>query len=467
MAGRFFKLQPQQFRMALLAMPLMLVFCRPQAKDMGVVNFAHLNSLCESVTLGGKPAAIVHIYSDYPDYGWTDAAGEGTACIDDAARAAVVYINACEADAGTGHEPLIRRLLNFVLFMQAQDGEFYNFIDSDLKINSGGRTSRKSFLFWAARGYWALGAGYRFYSDRDPEFAAGLRRAFRRCIAPLNRLLADYQKYEEISGRRHPTWLVNRYAADATSELLLGMAEYLSVESDTVMLEMAEKLAQGVIEMQISGHPVMEGAFESWPGSWHAWGNSQVQALARLSFVVEDDRYLRAALRCGDSFLSRLIAQNLIHEYDFENEKAIVFPQIAYDIRTLSLGLLQLYHATGKEDYAVLAGLAASWLMGNNAAEEPVYNRETGRCFDGIDSSGMNLNAGAESTIEALYTLVEIQKVPEALRWLNCRLLCGSEKKAGTDQKIFYCKNGRVTVSWHPDERKFQIKPVPEDDSSR
>jgi hypothetical protein len=40
-------------------------------------------------------------------------------------------------------------------------------------------------------------------------------------------------------------------------------------------------------------------------------------------------------------------------------------------------------------------------------------------CFDGItDSTRVNRNSGAESTIEALYTLLEIGQYPQALKYL-------------------------------------------------
>jgi len=69
-----------------------------------------------------------------------------------------------------------------------------------------------------------------------------------------------------------------------------------------------------------------------------------------------------------------------------------------------------------------MAGLAASWLTGNNPAGRPVYDPRTGRCFDGIrDSLTLNLNSGAESTIEALYTLVEVERYPPAAAFLHSR----------------------------------------------
>ena len=48
-----------------------------------------------------------------------------------------------------------------------------------------------------------------------------------------------------------------------------------------------------------------------------------------------------------------------------------------------------------------------------------MYDPETGRCFDGILSeTEINKNSGAESTIEALYAILEIEANPVAKKKL-------------------------------------------------
>ncbi len=66
--------------------------------------------------------AITHIYSEFPRYEWVDASGEGIACIDDAARAVLVYLTDYERTHDLASLDKARRLLNFVLYMQAEDG---------------------------------------------------------------------------------------------------------------------------------------------------------------------------------------------------------------------------------------------------------------------------------------------------------------------------------------------------------
>lgn len=399
----------------------------------GQVNFAHLEHLTQTIHLNGQPCDIIHIYSEYPDYRWVDAAQEGIACVDDVARAAVVYLRYFELTGIDSVLPKAQRLLNFVLHMQAEDGEFYNFIDSTLQINKSYRTSQKSFGFWAARGYWALGMGYRIFNDRDPDFAAKLKDAFLKCKIPIKQNLEFYKKYIEINGRKYPLWLVNKYGADATATLLLGINEFLKTEAvarspdkndpfkgsepsrvfvsrDTMLEKYASQFAEGIIDMQVEDGTIYPGAFLSWPELWHAWGNAQTQALAALGKTLHDDQLIQAAQREADAYFARLLHNGWLNEWQLGKEaEAKRFPQIAYGVRCMALGLLRLFEATGDTSYARQAVQAASWLWGNNAAKTPLYDTKTGRCFDGIESpTHINFNSGAESTIEGLLTMIEI-----------------------------------------------------------
>ncbi len=395
---------------------------RPPAPEGSLINFAHLEHLCEWAVMGGDSVVILHIYAEAPHYRWVAAPGEGIACVDDAARAAVTIMRHATLAADTSRLRLVRGLLRFVLKLQCEDGEFYNFVDQGLIINTEAPSSRKGFGFTAARAYWALASGYRFFHRRDVAFAAELRQAFLRCRLPLARLLRAYQRYELIEGRRYPRWLLQRYAADASSELLLGLVEFLRVENDSTLAAMARQLGEGLVAMQLEDSMPYPGAFLSWVGVWHAWGNAQSQALSALATLLGDRRLGQAAEREARQFLAHLVAEGLGHEFVLDRQTRLaVFPQIAYDVRCVALGLLGVAEATGDSNFAVAAGLAAGWLLGNNAAAQAMYDPATGRCYDALDGPGtINRNSGAESTIEALFTLVEVANHPVARRYLTC-----------------------------------------------
>ena len=53
---------------------------------------------------------------------------------------------------------------------------------------------------------------------------------------------------------------------------------------------------------------------------------------------------------------------------------------------------------------------ALEWFSGQNAVNVVMYDSTTGRTFDGIGENGVNRNSGAESTIEALLTFLELKE---------------------------------------------------------
>lgn len=386
-----------------------------------MVNFDHLDRLMEFVEHEGEELAIVHIYSEAPDYGWVGDDDEGIACVDDAARAAVLFLRHYELTGEPESRARAAALLRFVMYMQTDDGLFYNFVwDSGLQKNTTHPNSvAKDFAWWAARGLWALGRCAEVFRN-DPA-AGGLaercaERA-RRSLPQLDVLLTSYPETREINGRLYPRWLIRESAADATSELLLGLAAMQRAEPDAVIEFMIGRFAEGVQMMQFGGPRRFPfGAHASWMETWHAWGNAQTQALAEIG-------RLRTAFREAESFFPRLLLEDWLHSLDFADLDARRrFEQIAYGVRCVSTGLLRLYEATGYERFAVMAGIAASWLTGANAAGVPMYDPETGRAYDGVQGpSKVNYNSGAESTIEALLTLIEIERAPAAKRWLRAR----------------------------------------------
>ncbi len=384
------------------------------------VNFAHLDRLLERISLGGDSVTIIHIYANYPDYRWVAAAEsgpEGIACVDDAARAAVMLMRSYELRGDTAALRRSRGLLRFVMHMQAPDGEFCNFIRSDHTINTTGRTSLKSFGWWASRGLWAMAMGGRVFAECDPPFARDLAGRVARMMPLVAASLKHYDSTRTVSGRSIPRWLLYESGADVTSELLLGLLEYRNVAPGDSLSRCITRLARGLLLMQDGdGKTPPYGLHRSWETQWHMWGNGQTQALAAAGSVLHDSAMVASAEREARGWYGRLLMDGFLKAWDVAGAAPPEeYEQIAYGVRPMAAGLIRLYEATGDRDYLLMAGLAASWLTGNNPAGRPMYDRATGRCFDGIrDSLTLNLNSGAESTIEALYTLVEVERYPAA-----------------------------------------------------
>ena len=169
--------------------------------------------------------------------------------------------------------------------------------------------------------------------------------------------------------------------------------------------------------------------------------------LAYAGKILADTAMIASAEKEARAFYSRLLINGMMKEMDCAAPQTRVdYDQIAYGIRPMTLGLLRLYDATGNDLYLKMAGLAASWLFGNNVLHQVMYDSTTGICYDGIsDSSRVNKNSGAESTIEALFTLLEIDQYPLAKKFIQYRIIDRTEN-AGVTTGVFQHASGN-TVS--------------------
>ncbi len=398
----------------------------PPEVALDLVHFAHLNHLYEEIALDGKDMAIIHIYSEYPDYKWVDAQDEGIACVDDAARAAVLYLRHYEIANDTTSLRRARRLIDFCRHLQAEDGLFYNFLFADHHINRDGKTSFKSLGWWSARGIWALGEGYRVFRQRDPRYAEILKSHLEKTFAHIDTLLRHYPEVDTVAEFPSPKWLLYNSAADATSELLLGLAAYAQASGDERVKHYLKIFAEGLSAMQLGDAKTFPyGLFRSWRNIWHGWANSQAHALAIIGELLDEEKLVSAAKLEASHFYPDWITKGFPREFEFARDDSIwirrteQYSQIAYAIRPPILAALALHRITHEDRFAELAGELATWFFGNNSARAQMYDPRTGRGFDGILSANeINNNAGAESTIEALYALLEVEANAIARRTL-------------------------------------------------
>jgi hypothetical protein len=96
-----------------------------------------------------------------------------------------------------------------------------------------------------------------------------------------------------------------------------------------------------------------------------------------------------------------------------------VYSQIAYGIRPMVYAALEAFKITGSEKHARYAAEYCTWFFANNLQNAQMYFPETGICYDGLSENRINKNSGAESTIEALLALQEVEQNKIALSILN------------------------------------------------
>ena len=381
-----------------------------------VVNLDYLRHLGLDAAIAGVPVRVVSLYAEAPDYRPVGSPArdgyEGIASLDDAARAAVVYLRAYEQTGDVrAHDEAIQ-LLAFVVSMEQGDGEFVNFVDANGKLNLNAPSSRKSMSYWAARSLWALGEAVRVLGPADSVQLAVMRPVLDRTVA---RLAQEVDAGRLIGG-----------SATATSEALLGLLAFERAQSPSGVAALAARTAALLVPLangDADTHPW--GARVDRPDTdWHAWGARSTEALAIAAVVLKRPDFAVAARQEADGLWSRFLLAGQAASLVSPDGTATWFPQIAYGLGPIVEGYLALADATGESRYAVFAGLMAGWFTGANPTGIAMYDAKSGRTFDGIDGPSplkLNRNAGAESTIEALLALQAVTGNPEAAQYLSYR----------------------------------------------
>ncbi len=394
------------------------------------VNLAHLDWLRREVPVpGGRAVSTWQIYAApvrpgdrQGPYRFVGDEDEGIGCVDDVARAAIVYARA-HARTGDAHAGAqARAAFDFVRELAKGDGTYYNFIWADGRINQDGPTSRAGLTWWTARALWALGEGARAFRRGAPGYADELRE---QAFQTVDLLLADVKRRDgsthAYGTHRAPGWFLGD-APDATAVAVLGLAALETDRPDPRTKHLIARYGEAIAAWAPAA-PGTALAGAHLPGLgpqvWHAYGAHMLHALAAGGKAIASARLIGAARQEADRFVPHLLVTG--GPIAGFLPAPSLFPQIAYGVEPQVLGLLALEEATGERRYGKLAGLFASWLTGENPARRPMYDARTGRVWDGVDPRGASLDAGAESTIEGLLTLQALAGRPDLAPYVHAR----------------------------------------------
>jgi hypothetical protein len=416
-----------------------------------LTNLAHLNFLGDTITPPAQADHTTYQLAEQPSLSvlWTyanldpdgtyrrvgggdfDAAtntyGQGAFNADDVSRAAVVYLRdwrlTGSADARQRAYGLLRSLTYLQTSSGPNAGNVVLWMQPDGTLNPSATPvelpdpSDSDAAYWLARTIWALGEGYADFRTSDPAFAAFLRARLDLAIAAVDREVLDaYGTFHSIHGKRTPAWLIAD-GGDASSEAMLGLAAYVDAGGGTAARDALRKLAKGVA--MLGGGDARTwpfGAVLPWAMSlseWHAWGADMPSGLARAGAALGDPSLVKPAIADSAIFTPWLLTSG--GPDNGRMPTRIDGSQIAYGADARVEGLFATADAAHRPGLRTLAGVAAAWFFGANAAGVATYDPATGITFDGISPDGViNHNSGAESTIHGLLTMLALDAHPAA-----------------------------------------------------
>lgn len=313
-----------------------------------------------AIAVYAEPSPITGGLPDRPRVA-QESGVEGVACVDDTARAVVLYCRRGQP----ADRALALGLLRYTAYMQDPDGRFVNFtLDWEGSQNRAGSTSYPGGPQWQARAAHALACAVATFgpAEWDERYLKAVR------------WLDDAPPYQDVRA----------------VGVLATVEHWRATHSD---LSARRTLAWAE---EIASHR-QAGRLLNAPGvdSIHLWGHLQEAALAEAGTALARPDLVAVARESADALLIPAAAQL--------DTMQNVLP---FDVSCVVSGLAAVARATGDAGYAAWADRARAWFHGRNAAREPVYDPRLGLVYDGIDQGRVSRNSGAESNIEGALALL-------------------------------------------------------------
>lgn len=324
-----------------------------------------LERLTRVVPAAGQGAVALAVYEvDGTLASARESGEEGVACVDDAARAMSLYCDLWTVTGDARHRTRAIALLEFVLWMQAPDGRFVNFIhDWSGERNATGATSFAGGSFWQARGLHGLAKAWVALEDTR----AG--RAFDRALMSV------------VPDRHVPS--------DVRALHVAAVLEVVRAGREPQLRELLERWCD-----EIASHRKGDALLDGETDEIHLWGHSQETVLAQAGALLGRADLVELARRSAEAVFSTAIASSF--------DLPLVQP---YGVACAVHAMDALAEVTSDQRYTSSARLARDWFDGRNPSRTPVFDRASGRVADGIDEGRVSLNSGAESNIVAAQAL--------------------------------------------------------------
>jgi len=148
-----------------------------------------------------------------------------------------------------------------------------------------------------------------------------------------------------------------------------------------------------------------------------SYANAKIpESLFLAHELTKEDKHLEIAENTLHFLSDMVFVEDELHPigqngWFIKDGKKASFDQQPIDAAAMVHAYLAAYKITEDKHYYEKAVLAFNWFLGKNHLKQMVYNEESGGCYDGLGKHSVNLNQGAESTIEYLLSRLMLEEV--------------------------------------------------------
>lgn len=318
-------------------------------------------------------------------------------CLDDNARALLMVLMTYKRNKHPLALKLSPTYLSYINYMQTQDGMFRNFLSFNRNfLDEVG--SEDSF----GRTIWSLG----YLLGNAPNDAY-------------------YQTGREIFFAAVPNF-TSLKSIRSIANTIVGVCHYLkSNPTDEGMIKILETLTNRLL----ADYDIHRSDDWQWFESLLAYDNAFLPlALLHAAEFLHDPRVLEVARESMD-FLSDVTLRNgylsVVGNQDWysRDREQSMFAQQPLDALAMVLMFHQAFRLTKDQSYIQKLYTCFMWFLGENDLRVSLYDFETKGCCDGLESSGVNRNQGAESTLAYLISHLSVLEAFEEITKMDAELV--------------------------------------------
>lgn len=309
--------------------------------------------------------------------------------LDDNARALIVCSWLLKQSHTKKVEKLLSIYLSFIHFCQLKDGSFINYIGYKNK-RATIQNNKEDLQDTQTRALWALSEaivnkklGNNIRNQAREMFLLNLKNKL-----PLTHLRAK------------------AFAIKSFSLVLPALPREKKMLEDRIK-DYSDSLL----------HALTDNSVKSW--RWFESDLNYNNALLSESLLIAGDvlknrNYTTYGLQSLEFLISKTFSKTYIpigHSKWYKNkQKRSSFDQQPEDPAAMILALERAHAYTGEKRYKKLALKCFNWFLGDNSLKKPLYDYESGGCYDGLHPDRVNMNQGAESLVSYLMSSYTITK---------------------------------------------------------
>jgi hypothetical protein len=138
-------------------------------------------------------------------------------------------------------------------------------------------------------------------------------------------------------------------------------------------------------------------------------------ALLSAGVALGDDRLARSGIRLLEALVDLETRQGHVSVTGTAGrgpgETEAQFDQQPIEVAAIADAAARTLALTGDERWRQVVGMCWAWFTGDNDSHVPMVDLATGAGYDGLEPDGRNDNRGAESTLAALSTWQQAERL--------------------------------------------------------